>query len=138
MIIVGHHHEVIDVLDAVEAGQTLTAAVAAHRLTFGVGAEAVEHVNRHRDALVGGRDEVVRAVQAALDIPEQMLGAGPVDGAELGRRQPVVMRVAQRVRLKRSALLLVVKHESAVDELDVGGVVGWAGSSQHHNDLTAG
>lgn len=76
----------IDVLDAIEAGQTLTAAIAAHRLTFGVGAESIEHVNRYRDALIGGRYEVVRAVQAAFDIPEQMLGAGSIDRAELRRR----------------------------------------------------
>lgn len=138
LIIVSHHHQMIDVFDAVQTRQTLTAAVATNRLAFRVGSQSIEHVNRDGDALIGGWDKIVWAVQASFHIPEQMFRPRAVDGAELRGWQPVVVRVAQRIRLQRSALLLVVKHESAIDKLHFVHFVRWTGAAEHNDDLTAG
>lgn len=103
-----------------------------------VSSESVEQVDGDRDTLIRGWDEVMRAIKTSLDIPKQVLGAGTINCAKLGTRQAVVVRIAQRVRLEGSALLLIVEHKSAVDKLDVTGVVGRAGPTQHHNYLAAG
>lgn len=111
---------------------------AAYRLAIGIGSEPVEHVNRDGDALISRWDEVMRTVEAAFDVPEQMLRTRTVNRTDLGRWQTIMVRIAQRVRLECSALLFVVEHESTVDKLDVIHVVRWTSTSQNNNDLVAG
>lgn len=86
LIIVSYHHQVIDVFDAVQAGQTLATAVAANRRALGISSQSVEHINRHRNALVGARYKIVRAVQTSLDVPKQMFRSRAVNRSVLRRR----------------------------------------------------